>query len=133
MATSNVASILNGRSSDRRAHERFEYTQAIYIEVAGRRRRSESQNIILRCETVDISVGGLKLYIQQAIPAGSQLNLAVPLDNGKDNLELTGEAMWVKPADNNRGYWVGLQLNDSDRETMAKWCRVVHRLSDSPS
>jgi hypothetical protein len=45
---------------------------------------------------------------------------------------LVGEAMWIKPADGVAGYWVGLELRDSNRANMEKWFRVVHSLSSTP-
>ena len=115
--------------TDRRQHERIEVAQAIFIEVVGRGSRKESDNPILRCETVDISVGGLKVFVPDEIAAGAKLNLAVPLDDWKDNLELEGQAKWSRPADGKAGYWVGLELMDSSREDMERWFKVVHSLA----
>ena len=33
-------------------------------------------------------------------------NIAVPMDDWKENLELVGEAMWVRQADDKKCYWV---------------------------
>lgn len=118
---------------DRRKHERIEVVQAIFVEVVGRGSRSEADNPILRCETVDISVGGLRLRVPQAIPAGSQLNLAVPLDDWKNNLELVAVAMWCRPCDNADGHWVGLELGDASRDDMERWFKVVHRMRGHPA
>jgi len=119
--------LASNTNTERREHQRFEAVKAIYLEVVSRRRRPESENTILRCETVDISVGGLKILVPQPISAGSRLNIGVPL--GKSNLELTGTAVWMKPVEDDSGFWVGLQLDDSDRDTMEQWFRVVHSLS----
>ena len=120
--------MLASKNTERRVHQRFEAVKAIYIEIAGRGRR-ESENTIIRCETVDVSVGGLKIRVPQPIPSRSRLTIGVPLD-GKNNLELTGEAVWMRPVDDDdSGYWVGLQLDDSDRDTMEKWFRVVYSLA----
>lgn len=129
----NMAQNMAMQNQERRQHERIDFVQAIYIEIASRKRRSESRNTILRCETVNVSVGGLKLFVPEPIPEGSRLNLAVPLENGRNNLELTGEAVWTQPTDDNAGCWVGLRLDDSDRESMEKWFRVVHSLSGTPA
>ena len=83
----------------------------------------------MKCETVDISVGGLRVRVPETMPQGSRLNIAVPLDDWKENLELEGEAMWVKPVEEGEGYWVGLRLGDSSYEDMKKWFKVVHTLS----
>ena len=116
---------------DRRKHQRIDVVKAIFIEVVGRGSRRESENAIFRCETVDISVSGLKIHIPQLIPQGSRLNISVPMDDWKENLELAGEAMWVKPVENGKGFWVGLELHDSNRDSMAKWFKVVHTLSSA--
>jgi len=117
---------------DRRKHARIEVVKAIFIEVVRRGTRSEAQNTILRCETVDISIGGLKIYVTQQIPQGSRLNIAVPLEDWKQNLELIGQCVWVRPAGDGKGFWVGLELHDSDRDSMEKWFKVVHGLSNTP-
>jgi len=117
--------------ADRRKHPRVEVARAIFIEVVHRGSRSESDNTIIRCETVDISTGGLRIHVPQTIAAGSQLNIAAPMEDWKENLELVGEAMWVKPVEDGRGFWVGLELRDSNRDNMEKWCRVVHTLTST--
>ncbi|NQX88236.1 MAG: PilZ domain-containing protein [Halioglobus sp.] len=128
-----MANNMSAANQERRQHERIEFAQAIYIEIVSRRRRPESNNRILRCETVNVSVGGLQLFVPEPVPAGSKLHLAVPLQNGRNNLELTGLAVWVTPAKDNAGCWLGLQLDDSDKESMEKWFRVVHSLSSKPA
>jgi len=118
--------------TDRRKHQRIEVVKAIYIEVVSRRGRGESDNAIIRCETVDVSVSGLRIYVTQAIAKGSTLNIAVPMEDWKENLELVGEAVWVKPLETGEGFWVGLELRDSNLENMRKWFKVVHSLSSTP-
>jgi hypothetical protein len=122
---------MTGDSVDRRRHERFSFEQSIYLEVIERGSRSEADNTIIRCETLDVSVGGLRIAVPIAIARGSILNIAVPLDDWKENLELVGEAMWVRETGDGAGYWVGLELKDSSREDMEKWFKVVQRLKQS--
>lgn len=113
---------------DRRKHQRFAVGQAIYIEVVDRGGRGEVDNTVIRCETLDVSVGGLRISVPIAIPQGAILNIAVPTEDWKDNLELVGKAMWVREAVDEQGYWVGLELQDSSREDMARWFKVVHKM-----
>ena len=51
------------------------------------------------------------------------------MEDWTESLELVGEAMWVKEADDREGYWVGLALKDSSREDMENWLKVVYRLT----
>ena len=121
---------MSNNNIDRREHPRFSVGKAIYIEVVKRGNRSEANSNIVRCETLDVSAGGLRVAVPIPIAQGSVLNIAVPMDDWKENLELVGEAMWVKQADDKKCYWVGLALKDSSREDMERWCRVVHELRD---
>ncbi len=118
--------------TDRRKHQRINLVKAIFIEVVRRGSRGESDNTIIRCETADVSVSGLRIYVTQPIAQGSKLNIAVPMDDWKENLELVGEAVWVKPLETGEGFWVGLELRDSNLESMKKWFKVVHSLSSTP-
>ena len=44
-------------------------------------------------------------------------------------LELVGEAKWCRPTDTDDAYWVGLELKDTTRDNMERWCKVVHQLA----
>ncbi|QFU76433.1 PilZ domain-containing protein [Halioglobus maricola] len=114
--------------AERREHERVSVVQAIFLEVeaGGGRRQSESK--VIRCETVDVSVAGLRILVPESIDAGSTVHIAVPMSDWKNNLELVGEAKWCQDAHGKSGYWVGLELKDTTRENMEKWCKVVHQL-----
>lgn len=114
---------------ERRGHERLCVVQAIFVEVSpgGGRRGGDSK--VIRCETVDVSVAGLRLLVPEPIAAGSTLDIAVPMSDWQDNLELVGEAKWCHAARGKPGFWVGIELKDTTRENMEKWCIVVHQLS----
>lgn len=113
---------------ERRKHARIGVERAIYIELVRPGFRPESENPILRCETVDVSVGGLLLRVPQAIPNGCTLNIAAPLGDWTEELHLAGQAKWSKPVQGSGDYWVGLELHDTTREDMVKWHEVVQRL-----
>jgi hypothetical protein len=113
---------------DRRKHPRYQVEKAIYVEVINRNSRSEADNIIIRCNTLDISVGGLRIWAPESVPQGCPVNIAVPADEWKENLELVGKIMWVKEADNETGFWVGLELEDTSHENMERWFKVVQLL-----
>jgi len=115
-------------NNDRRRHPRFNVRKVIYIEVVDRHSRSEADSTIVRCNTVDISLGGLRIWVQEPLPDGCQVNIAVPADEWKENLELVGKVMWVREADDNAGFWVGLELEDTSRENMEAWFKVVQRM-----
>jgi len=112
-------------NEDRRKHPRFSVQKAIYVEIVDRDSRSEADNTIILCETVDISLGGLRIWVPEPVEQGCTVNIAVPSSEWKENLELVGKVMWVQDADNRSGYWIGLELEDTSRENMERWFQVV--------
>ena len=115
-------------TAERRQYERIEAVQAIFVEVVTPGSRKETENSIFKCETVDVSIKGLRIFATQRIELGARLNLAVPQDGWIENLELVGEARWVGEAEDRDGYWVGLELQDTSKENMEKWFKVVSTL-----
>lgn len=114
--------------AERREHQRVPVVQALFLEVEAGGGRRQTESAVIRCETVDVSVAGLRLLVPQEIAAGSVLHIAVPMGDWKDNLELAGETKWCQEARGKPGYWVGIELNDTTRENMEKWCVVVQQL-----
>ena len=115
--------------TERRKHQRIHVERAIFVEVDSPGSRTEAHNQILRCETLDVSVSGLRIWVPEEIMEGSKLNIAAPMEDWKENLELVGQAIWVRPAEDQEGFWVGLELADSSRADMEKWLKVVYRLA----
>ena len=114
--------------NNRRKHPRFYVEKAIYLEVVGRESRSEADNIIFLCNTLDISVRGLRIWVQEPVAEGSTVNIAVPENEWKENLELVGKVMWSRKAGDKPGYWLGLELEDTTHENMERWFKVVQQL-----
>jgi hypothetical protein len=113
---------------ERRKHERFDIAQAIYLEILQRGHRRATNNTVIKCETVDISVQGLCIYVPMEIAPGTKLNIAVPEEGWVENLELRGAARWVRPARDGVGFWLGLELQDTSKENMEKWFKTVSLL-----
>ena len=103
--------------TERRQHQRVDVEKAIYIEVVGRGVQSEAHSNIIRCETLDVSVGGLRVWVPTPIKQGSTLNIAAPMEDWTESLELLGEAMWVREAGDREGLlgWPGTEGLQSRR------------------
>ena len=121
---------MTDRFEDRRQHPRLTFQRAIYIEVAKRGQIRDSHTDVMRCETVDVSVSGLKVFVPQEVPADSHLYIAAHTDDWQESLELQGVARWCAPAVEKNGYWLGLELMDADSSAMQKWFMVLQRLRE---
>ncbi|MDZ7783680.1 MAG: PilZ domain-containing protein [Halioglobus sp.] len=114
--------------TDRRRHARVDLVRAIFIQVVAKDGRQRADDPVIKCETVDVSVQGLRLLVPEPIEPGSRLDIAVPEEGWIENLELVGKARWIQQAATGEGYWLGLELQDTDRENMEKWFRIVNTL-----
>ena len=121
---------MQAQGIDRRRFARYDVVQAIYIEVVTPGSRRETENPIIRCETVDISMQGLRVTSPERIEPGTNLNIAVPQDGWVENLELHGVARWLGEADDGKNFWVGLELLDTSRDNMETWFKIVSKMKD---
>lgn len=115
---------------DRRQHPRLAFQKAIYIEVATPGRVRDTHAEVMRCETVDVSVSGLKVFVPVDVPVNSQLHIVAHTDDWQQSLELHGVARWCAPTAERNGYWMGLELLDADSEAMQQWFMVLQRLRE---
>jgi PilZ domain len=105
--------------------------KAIFIEVMPPKNQRREPSTIIRCETVDVSVKGLCVLVSEPVEPGRDLNIAVPEEGWVENLELTGVSRWIKPAEDSEGHWLGLELQDTDRDSMEKWFQIVNDLQSA--
>lgn len=117
-----------GKSIERRRYERVDVAKAIYLEVVPRGVGRREQHPVMKCETLDVSIKGLRLLVPEAVTIGSVLNIAVPAEDWIENLELKGEVRWLQEAEKGPGFWLGLELQDTNRENMEKWFKTVQTL-----
>lgn len=119
---------MRNTATERRKHERIGIIQPIYLEILQPGSRRTTSIDVIKCETVDVSVEGLCIYVPMEIKPGTRLNIAVPEANWIENLELSALARWIRKAKDGRGYWLGLELQDTSRENMEKWFKTVSLL-----
>ncbi|MDX1734666.1 MAG: PilZ domain-containing protein [Halioglobus sp.] len=120
----------HARGAERRRHTRIEVVKAIFLQALPRGIGRAAEGPVIKCETVDVSIKGLRLLVPEPIAIGTRVQLAVPDENWVENLELVGEARWLQEADDGRGYWLGLELQDTNRDNMEKWFKIVSKLQN---
>jgi hypothetical protein len=113
---------------DRRRYARIGVVKAIFIEIMPPKNQRHAPSTIVRCETVDVSVKGLCVLVSEPVEPGRELHIAVPEEGWVENLELTGVSRWLRDAEDSEGYWLGLELHDTDKDNMEKWFQIVNDL-----
>ncbi|GAB5450991.1 MAG: hypothetical protein Hals2KO_13190 [Halioglobus sp.] len=116
--------------SDRRQYPRINVVRAIFIQMISNGIAGEATGPVLRCETVDVSVKGLRILVPAEVKPGSRLDIAIPEEGWIENIELIGVARWLKKADDRDGFWLGLELEESDESSLDKWADAIDMLHD---
>ena len=76
---------------------------------------------VVECETVDVSVNGLKLYVSHDIPVGTVMDVCVKVEGINQPFYLTTELKWIEPLADEGWYFVGLEVYEGDDTDCALW------------
>ena len=95
---------MSGNFIERRKHERIGVTQAIYLEILQRGHRRSTSNTVIKCETVDVSVQGLCIYVPNEIAPGTEWErvsklcdfAAKPVKDAKDTSRMKSILLQLK-------------------------------------
>lgn len=113
-------------SIEQRAGPRFDDKSIVSIKINRSPGAKELSQLTLFCFTRDISVAGLSFTAHFPPAVGSKLNMSVafasPIRNAKN---LTGKVVWVKRIPNGTQHVVGVDLGDSDPDSLKTWKNLV--------
>ncbi len=73
--------------------------------------------------TVDVSHCGLRLYLEDSVLEGGTLALWVTLEEGSEQLLLTGTVKWSHRSGS--GYLVGVKLDDNSQDDITAWQQLI--------
>lgn len=76
---------------------------------------------ILICSSADVSANGVRAHIDESLPLNAIYQLCVQLDDGFRRLYLAAQVKWLKSDEQDSGYYVGLEILDSDGSDVDKW------------
>jgi hypothetical protein len=115
--------------SNKRASDRLNERAIIFIEIMPSGNATAGQPSILICHSLDISRNGLRVCVDEALEAGSILQLGVELRELGETLYLVGEV--VRCAESNgmsSGFEVAFKLLDSDGTDIQDWRELITEL-----
>jgi c-di-GMP-binding flagellar brake protein YcgR len=96
---------------------------AYYAEVPG----DGEEPVFVKCASLDLSGGGMKLLLQKDYPAGAKLIIKfnIPSKNGVEEMEVTGSVIRNWPAENSNSYQVAIQFLKISRRQQDAIVRFV--------
>ncbi len=120
-----------------RKHTRLPILSVTFIELESPRMGENDSGTVVRCNSLNVSRGGLKVELEEEITVGALLQLGVELPNAEEPLYLVGEVRWCRPAEDAEdaedaeGAWMaGFQLMNAINSDIKHWEELVEQLED---
>ena len=118
---------MNADSENKRTLKRKSKREDVFIEVMKEESDGEYVNKIIRCETVDLSKLGLKLYVSESIVAGTIMDICVRFSSGQEFF-LTVELRWIRPLEDKGWYFAGFEIYEGENTDYLRWEQCVNDL-----
>lgn len=108
-----------------RQETRLPQAQTIFIEVRSSYPGDSGGCRLLVCNSVDVSANGIRARIDDGLPIGAIYPLCVEIHEPAERLFLVAEVKWIRPAEDDDGYYVGLAVFESDDTDIERWKRHI--------
>ena len=113
------------KRTEKRQEVRLGSHETVFVELAAQSADGQQPAEVLICHSVDLSIHGLKIEVNQPLVADRILNVLVQLENCQTPLSLTAQVCWVKQAENQENWMGGLRLMESDDSAMVLWETLI--------
>ncbi|MEM9102162.1 MAG: PilZ domain-containing protein [Pseudomonadota bacterium] len=110
---------------EKRETSRVNQKESVSIQILSSSLDEAVAPVVVDSETLDISSGGLKIYVDQWIENGCILDFCVEFSNNPRRFLLTGETKWCKkiPGENTT-FYLGIEVMDTEGTDFAPWHKL---------
>ena len=106
---------------DRRSVLRIGRKERLFVQLSATA-SGEQNRRTLKCASADLSRGGLRLTVAEALPVGALLELWIKLAGARRNYYLVGDVRWCVPADPD--YEIGVEVKEAPATDFKTWRRL---------
>ena len=107
---------------DRRSHARLDRVHKVFVQVVDAEQQPTGP--LLRCTCENVSATGIGLTLIEPVPAGSQVELWVNVDDVEARFLLGGVVRWCRPAVHRCLYEIGIELTRGAGEEFDRWVEL---------
>ena len=110
---------------DNKRHEsRLEQQETVFIEIQTLY-EGQPQSKMLVCHSLDISATGIKVQVDEALHLAAIYQMGVEIADLGLHLYLAIQIKWQIAAPDGQGFWVGLEVLESDDTDLQAWKMYV--------
>lgn len=108
--------------SEQRREPRQNSYEDVYLEIITEGAAGDVVQKVISCKTVDISVGGIKLFMNHSAPVGTIMNMCV-LFGGEpqQKYNLTTEIRWIHTAADPGWFFAGFEIYENELSDYEAW------------
>ena len=111
--------VMNHSGGETRREERHSSHERLFVQIVD----CEDTDLIgttICCDSMDVSVGGMRISSEVFIPEGSQLDLWIDINSGPGKFFLTSDVKWSTSSKDGR-YEFGTQLREGAATDIGEW------------
>ena len=110
-----------------REYVRLNMDTKVFVEIMAADPEEGSESVLVECDVVDVSFGGLKVNLDAELITGSILSICVVMPTFEDPFYLAGEVKWSRLNEEQEyGQWsAGFQLLTSSDSDIEHWRKVL--------
>lgn len=107
-------------SEQRREHRKSSY-EDVYLEIVTEGAAGDVVQKVINCKTVDMSIGGIKLFMDHSAPVGTIMNMCILAGQPQRKFNLTTELRWIQAATDPGWYFAGFEIYESELTDCSAW------------
>lgn len=111
--------MMNDLSTERRQTPRQTRGERFSLRILAIDEASPPDSLTVACTTVDVSVGGLRLRLNERIETGSRVDLSVQAARLQGKLLVSGEVRWS--VQDGKNHLIGIQLQERRGFDLSEW------------
>ena len=106
---------------ERRSSRRSRRAETLFVQLAAII-EGETQRRTLKCESADLSRGGLRIQVAETLPVGNSVEVWIKVTDSPQTFYLVGSVRWCAPTDH--GAEVGIAVTDGPATDFKAWRRT---------
>jgi Tfp pilus assembly protein PilZ len=116
-------------TDEHRKYLRLSLENTVFLELKSSGSGLGESAELSRCKTLDISRGGLRLQLDQAVTIGTILQIGVELSADEGTVYLAGEVKWCLPVSGSDNSWTaGFEILNASDTDIDQWYELVAEL-----
>ena len=113
-----------------REYIRLKMDTKVFVEIMAADPQDGGASILVECDVIDVSFGGLKVNLDAELIKGSILSICVVMPTFEEPFYMAGEVKWCRlNEEEDGGQWsAGFQLLTSSDSDIEHWREVLTRV-----